>query len=196
MTILPDSQEAPLREQLRNLRVLHKRDLDRGEGRVSLPYDLHQKYPNADRGWLWQWVFPSSSISKDPSTGIVCRFHRSPSSQENLSSMLPKNAGIKKHDTPHLFRQSFAAHLLENGCNIRTVQELLGHNDEKNTMVYTHVLRSGPAGVKSRLDRIPSFYCHCPTGFNSSNGTIFCKTIPQPIMDPFGFILFTKIVGF
>mgnify|MGYP001025394385 CR=1 FL=1 len=157
VTILPESLEEPIREQLRCVQHIHKKDLDRGKGRVYLPYALHKKYPNADRQFRWQWVFPSSIISKDPRTGIVCRFHRSPSSLRKSVKYAAQKAGIKKHVTPHVFRHSFATHLLENGYDIRTVQELLGHKDVKTTMVYTHVLKSGPAGVKSPLDRAPSF---------------------------------------
>lgn len=157
VTILPNSLEAPLREQLRFVKHIHKKDLDRGKGRVYLPYALHRKYPNADRQFRWQWLFPSSIISKDSRTGIRCRFHRSPSSLRKSVKYASKKAGIKKHVTPHVFRHSFATHLLENGYDIRTVQELLGHKDVKTTMVYTHVLKTGPAGVKSPLDRAPSF---------------------------------------
>ena len=157
VTILPESLEAPLKEQLMTVKLLHNKDLDRGQGRVYLPYALHKKYPNADRQWFWQWVFPSRIVSKDPRSGIQCRFHRSPSSLRKSVKYAAKKAGIKKHVTPHVFRHSFATHLLENGYDIRTVQELLGHKDVKTTMVYTHVLKSGPSGVKSPLDRAPAF---------------------------------------
>ncbi len=157
VTILPDSLVEPIQEQLRCVKHIHKKDLDRGEGRKYLPYALHKKYPNAARQLRWQWLFPSSIISKDSRTRIQCRFHRSPSSLRKSVKYASKKAGIKKHVTPHVFRHSFATHLLENGYNIRTVQEFLGHKDVKTTMVYTHVLKSGPAGVKSPLDRAPSF---------------------------------------
>ena len=94
---------------------------------------------------------------RDPRTGIVCRFHRSPSSLRKSVKYAAKKSGIKKHVTPHVFRHSFATHLLENGYDIRTVQELLGHKDVKTKMVYTHVLKSGPSGVKSPLDKAPLF---------------------------------------
>ena len=157
VTILPESVKEPLKEQIKKVHILHKRDLDRGEGRVYLPHALHKKYPNANKEWIWQWVFPSAIISEDPRSGIRCRFHRSPSSLRKSVKYAAKKAGIKKHVTPHVFRHSFATHLLENGYDIRTVQELLGHKDVKTTMVYTHVLKSGPAGVKSPLDRAPAF---------------------------------------
>jgi len=157
VTVLPVSLEQPLKEQLRHVKILHKRDLDRGQGRVYLPCALNRKYPNANRQWVWQWVFPSLIVSKDPRSGIMFRFHRSPSSLRKSAAYAAQNAGVKKHVTPHVFRHSFATHLLESGYDIRTVQELLGHKDVKTTVLYTHVLKSGPAGVKSPLDRAPSF---------------------------------------
>lgn len=157
LAILPESLEEPIKHQLKAVKSLHHRDMKKGFGKVYLPYALSKKYPNANRQWIWQWIFPSSKISYDPRAEMQCRFHRSPSSLRKAVKYAAKKAGIEKHVTPHVFRHSFATHLLEAGYDIRTVQELLGHKNVKTTMIYTHVLNKGPSGVKSPLDRAPVY---------------------------------------
>jgi integron integrase len=152
VTVLPEILIEPLRLQLRKVRKLHHEYLDKGFGNVYLPYALERKFPNAGREWIWQWVFPGRLPSADPRTGIVRRHHISSSSVQKAVRDAAKSSGIPKHITPHVFRHSFATHLLECGYDIRTVQELLGHKDVKTTMIYTHVLNRGPLGVKSPID--------------------------------------------
>ncbi|MBS3753526.1 MAG: tyrosine-type recombinase/integrase [Anaerolineales bacterium] len=150
--MLPDLLKSPLRKHLSRVKNLHKKDLQNGHGDVYLPHALARKYPNAAREWIWQWVFPSVSLSKDPRSGVVRRHHRHGSSLRKAVKSAAKKAGVQKHVTPHVFRHSFATHLLEMDYDIRTVQELLGHKDVKTTMVYTHVLNRGPSAVRSPLD--------------------------------------------
>lgn len=157
LAILPESLEEPIKQQLKAVKSLHHRDMRQGFGKVYLPYALSKKYPNANRQWIWQWIFPSSKISYDPRAEMQCRFHRSPSSLRKAVKYAANKARIEKHVTPHVFRHSFATHLLEAGYDIRTVQELLGHKNVKTTMIYTHVLNRGPSGVKSPLDRAPAY---------------------------------------
>ncbi len=126
--------------------------LDRGYGSVYLPYALERKYPNADREWIWQYVFPSERISKDPRSGIVRRHYLDESGLQKAVKKAACSLVIDKRVGCHTFRHSFATHLLQNGYDIRTVQELLGHKDVKTTMVYTHVLSRGGRGVRSPLD--------------------------------------------
>jgi len=152
LTMLPDLLKSPLRKHLSRVKNLHKKDLQNGHGDVYLPHALARKYPNAAREWIWQWVFPSVSLSKDPRSGVVRRHHRHGSSLRKAVKSAAKKAGVQKHVTPHVFRHSFATHLLEMDYDIRTVQELLGHKDVKTTMVYTHVLNRGPSAVRSPLD--------------------------------------------
>ncbi len=152
VTILPESLIEPLQEHLQCIKRLHQEDLKRGYGSVYLPYALERKYPHAHREWIWQYVFPSSRLSRDPRSGVVRRHHLSESSLQKAVRQAAKQAGIDKRVTPHTLRHSFATHLLENGYDIRTVQELLGHKDVKTTMVYTHVLRQGRLAVRSPLD--------------------------------------------
>jgi len=146
-TIKPD-----LTRHLDRVKRLHENDLAQGFGRVYLPYALDRKYPNAAADWIWQYVFPSRVLSTDPRSGIKRRHHLNESTVSGAISEAVERAGVKKHATSHSFRHSFATHLLEAGYDIRTVQELLGHEDVSTTMIYTHVLNKGGKGVKSPLD--------------------------------------------
>jgi integron integrase len=153
ITILPQSLISPLEDHLQGVRHLHDRDLAQGYGYVHLPYALERKYPNAHREWGWQFVFPSSRLAKDPETGDVRRWYSSRSTLQKAVRKAVQQAGIVKPVGPHTFRHSFATHLLQDGYDIRTVQELLGHKDVKTTMIYTHVLNRGGLAVRSPLDQ-------------------------------------------
>jgi len=152
ITMLPDSTIEPLKAQLQRAKSWHQQDLALGYGSVALPYALERKYPNADQQWNWQFVFPSWKRSLDPRTKVVRRHHVYEQSVQRAVKQSIQRAGITKHGGCHTFRHSFATHLLEDGYDIRTVQELLGHKDVKTTMIYTHVLNRGGRGVRSPLD--------------------------------------------
>ena len=152
VTLLPDTLREPLLEHLVTVRTLHDRDLAAGFGHTWLPHALERKYPNADREWIWQYVFPSTAISPDRSDGVLRRFHMSPRTIQKAMRRAVRQAGISKRAGCHTLRHSFATHLIEDGYDIRTVQELLGHKDVKTTQIYTHVLNRGGRGVRSPLD--------------------------------------------
>lgn len=152
---LPDSLRDPLTRQLSVVRRLHQRDLASGFGRVSLPHALAAKYPHAGVEWGWQFLFPAGRICRDPRWGPPSRYHLHESVIQRAVTAAARRAGMAKPASPHTFRHSFATHLLEDGADIRTVQELLGHRDVSTTMLYTHVLNRGPLGVRSPADRIP-----------------------------------------
>jgi integron integrase len=153
VTMLPDRLIAPLQAHLEIVRQMHEADLGRGFGSVYLPYALERKYPGAARDWRWQYVFPSDRLSTDPRTGILGRHHVDESGLQKEVRRAARAAGIQKPVGCHTFRHSFATHLLESGSDIRTVQELLGHQDVKTTMIYTHVLNRGGLAVRSPLDQ-------------------------------------------
>ena len=121
-------------------------------GSLYLLFALAEKYPNAPREWAWQYVFPSAKRSTDPRSGVLRRYHLDESVLQKAVRTAVQQAGIHKHIGCHTFRHSFATHLLENGDDICTVQELLGHKDVSTTMIYTHVLNRGGLAVRSPLD--------------------------------------------
>jgi integron integrase len=156
VTPLPSSVVDALRRHLETVRQLHQTDLANGGGGVMLPDALARKYPGAAMEWGWQFVFPASRICRDPRWGPPTRFHLHESAVQKAIATAVRRSGIAKRAGPHTFRHSFATHLLEDGYDIRTVQELLGHKDVSTTMVYTHVLNRGAAAVRSPADRLVS----------------------------------------
>lgn len=152
VTMLPDRLAQPMQAHLRRVRALHERDLAAGHGAVWLPDALARKLPNAARQWTWQYVFPSARLSVDDQDGVLRRFHASPKALSRALQRAARQAGLTKRVGCHTLRHSFATHLLQSGCDIRTVQELLGHADVATTMIYTHVTRRGAGGVRSPLD--------------------------------------------
>lgn len=153
VTLLPELAQPALQVQMTYAQALHKKDLAEGHGRTSLPDALAVKYPNADREWGWQYVFPSTKLAIDRRDNLLRRHHLHESVLQKAVRQAAQKAGVNKPVGPHTFRHCFATHLLEAGYDIRTVQELMGHKDVKTTMVYTHVMNKGPLGVRSPLDR-------------------------------------------
>lgn len=152
--MLPISLRGALRDQLQHSHVLWKSDRDNGVPGVELPHALARKYPRAGETWAWHWVFPQETLSVDPRSRIRRRHHVHDSAFQRAFQRSVAQAGIHKPATPHTLRHCFATHLLQSGYDIRTVQELLGHNDVKTTMIYTHVLKVGGGGVKSPIDAL------------------------------------------
>jgi len=152
ITTFPASITPQLHDHLSRVKTLHNKDLEQGYGTVYLPHALARKYPNAEKEWGWQYVFPSRDLSKDPRGGEIRRHHIDPGVINKGIKSAAQKAGLTKRISAHTFRHSFATHLLQRGTDIRTIQALLGHNDLSTTMIYTHVLQQGGYGVPSPLD--------------------------------------------
>lgn len=153
VTVLPAQAISPITQHLKAVKRQHEADLEKGYGEVVMPYALARKYHNANRQWGWQWVFPAPHRSADPRSGLNARHHLSQSAVNKNLRVARDRCGLYKYVTCHTFRHSVATHLLEDGYDIRTVQELLGHADVSTTMIYTHVLNRNGRGVVSPLDR-------------------------------------------
>jgi integron integrase len=152
VTIMPRGVIPRLQEHLQRVQAIHREDLADGYGRVELPHALARKYPSANREWCWQFVFVQERRCRNPKTGEQGRHHIDESLFQRSLVAAVRKSGIAKRVTSHTFRHSFATHLLTDGYDIRTVQELLGHSDVRTTMIYTHVLNRGGRGVRSPAD--------------------------------------------
>ena len=154
VTVLPESLKPKLRDQLDDLRGRFAEDRAAGLAGVWLPEGLDRKYQGAGKTWEWQWLFPSRESSTDPVSGLRRRHHVIDTTFQRVLKRAAQDAGIDKRVTPHVLRHSFATHLLEGGADIRTVQELLGHESVETTQIYTHVMQKPGLGVKSPLDAL------------------------------------------
>ena len=154
MVPMPVSLKEDLKAHLERLKELHAKDISMGYGEVHMPEALDRKYPNASKQFGWQWFFPMAKPSVDPRSGKVMRHHVLDRALQNMVKRAIEKAGVNKHGTCHSFRHSFATHLLENGTDIKVIQELLGHNSLETTMIYTHVAQKKLAVVESPLDRL------------------------------------------
>jgi integron integrase len=154
MIPMPMSIREDLKAHLERLKGLHAKDISLGHGEVHMPEALDRKYPNASKELGWQWFFPSKNLSVDPLSGKVMRHHMLDGAFQKMIKKAIEKAGMNKHGSCHVFRHSFATHLLENGTDIKVIQELLGHNSLETTMIYTHVAQKKLAVVESPLDRL------------------------------------------
>lgn len=153
VTVLPQALVRDLQAHLESVRGLWHQDQRDAISGVWLPDALGRKFPRAGQEWIWQWVFPSSELSRDPRSGVRRRHHLSDASIQGAVRSAAQRAKIQRRITPHTFRHCFATHLLESGTDIRTLQELLGHQDVSTTEIYTHVMQKPGIGVRSPLDR-------------------------------------------
>ncbi len=156
ITMMPGACVEPLRTHLKRVQLLHEQDVKNGLGRAYLPHALSIKYPNMDKSWGWQYVFPAKGLSIDPRSGMQARHHVHESALQKTIKQAAQLAGILKHAGPHTLRHSFATHLLEKGRDIREIQELLGHADVSTTQIYTHVMNRPGITIKSPLDDLSS----------------------------------------
>jgi integron integrase len=153
VTMLPETLRDLIKHQIERVAYLHALDQKNEVPGVFIPYSIEKKYPSVSKDFGWYFLFPGKSLSKDPITGIIRRHHVHESNIQRGVKKAIKMAEIYKQAGCHTFRHSFATHLLENGYDIRSVQELLGHKDVRTTMIYTHVMQKGPLAVKSPLDK-------------------------------------------
>jgi len=182
LTVLPATAQAPLARHLLRVRHLHEADLRAGAGWVELPTALAGKYPHAGREWVRQWVFPATRGYLHRETGQQRRHHLHESVLQRAVRGAAQRAAIPKRVTCHTFRHSFATHLLEDGYDIRTVQTLLGHTDVRTTMIYTHVLNRGPAGVRSPADVVFGAVTQSsePRGYLDHARSVTTTSLPPP----------------
>jgi site-specific recombinase XerD len=153
VTMLPEMVKRELLEQIKRAKLIHQKDLEAGHGHTTLPHALARKYPNLSKSWNWQYIFGAAKLVWDDETKRWRRHHIFEDTLQRAVSAAGKLAGLDAQVSCHVLRHSFATHLLEQGCDIRTVQQLMGHKDVNTTMIYTHVLKTPGLGVTSPLDR-------------------------------------------